>query len=335
MQKIKILYVERKFHENFSLERVFRQIARSLSPENFTFNFEQVKFLSGFTGMIRNLLNYRPSKADVYHITGQINYIALILPPRNTILTIHDLRILVDRKGIRRFIIKKMLFDFPLRKLKYVTAISQTTKDEIVREIGCQPDKIRVVEVPLDENYQPVQKKSFNRECPQILQIGTAFHKNVPNVIRALEGINCRLVIIGKLNTEMLSLLKEKHINYQNEFDLDEESVKQHYQMADLTVFCSLSEGFGLPIIEAQAMRTPVITSNINPMTEVAGNGALFVNPNDFLEIRKAIVKIITDEKCRSQLVENGIENIRRFQHSTVAKKYENLYKEVFEENQI
>ena len=228
-----------------------------------------------------------------------------------------------------------MYFDLPVRKSKYITAISQTTKDEVVKFTGCNPDKVRVIEVPLDESLQSAEKKEFNRECPTILQIGTAPHKNIPNVIRALEGINCELIIIGKLDAETLALLKEKNINYRNEFDLDEAAIVEHYRNADLTVFCSIAEGFGLPVIEAQAMRTPVVTSNINPMKEVAGNAALLVDPYNSSEIRKAVKKIIEDESLRKELVANGIENIKRYHPRVIAEKYEDLYREIFKENQI
>jgi glycosyltransferase involved in cell wall biosynthesis len=231
--------------------------------------------------------------------------------------------------------IKKLFVDLPVRKMDYITAISQTTKDEVIKYTGCSEDKIRVIEVPLDENLQADKKNEFNAECPKILQVGTAPHKNILNVIRALEGINCRLFIIGKLDDETLALLKEKNVDYQNEFDLDEEAIMKHYQTADLTVFCSIAEGFGLPIIEAQAMQTPVVTSNINPMKEVAGKGALLVDPNNPLEIREAVKKIIGDKQLREELVSYGTENIKRYHHKVIAEKYEDLYREIFEKNQI
>lgn len=333
--QIKVLFVERKFHDNFSLERVFRQVAKSISKEKFSVAFEQVKHLSTISGVFKDLATYQPSPADIYHITGHITYMALIFPRRKTILTIPDLRILAVRKGFRRYFIKKIFFDFPIRKMEYVTAISQTTKDEVVKYIGCPADKIRVIEVPLDENLQIDEKAEFNAECPTILQVGTAPHKNIPNVIKALEGINCCLIIIGKLNDKILSLLKEKNINYQNEFDLDEAAIIEHYRKADMTVFCSIAEGFGLPIIEAQAMKTPVVTSNINPMNEVAGRGALLVDPHNHLEIREAVKKIIEDEKLRKDLVSCGTKNFMRYHPKVIAEKYEALYKEVFEKNQI
>ena len=336
--QIKILFVERKFHDNFSLERVFRQVAKSVSKERFATAFEQVKFLSTVSGMMKNLLTYKPRAADVYHITGHITYMALTLPRGKTVLTIPDARILAVRRGVRRYFIKKMFFDLPVRKAKYVTAISQTTKDEVIKFTGCAAEKVRVIEVPLDESLQSgaaFEKKEFNAECPKILQVGTAPHKNIPNVIRALEGVNCELVIIGKLDAETRALLDEKNINYRNEFDLDEAAIVEHYRAADITVFCSIAEGFGLPVIEAQAMRTPVVTSDLNPMKEVAGNAALLVDPYNPSAIRAAIVKIIEDEQLRKELIANGIENIKRYHPRVIAEKYEDLYKEIFKENQI
>ncbi len=333
--RIKVLFVERKFHENFSLERVFRQVAKSISSDEFDCSFEQTKFLSTISGMIKNLLTYKPREADIYHITGHITYMALTLPPEKTILTIPDARILAVRKGLRRYLIKKMFFDLPVRRSKYVTAISQTTKDEVIKFTGCDAAKVRVIEVPLDESLKFAEKKEFDRECPKILQVGTAPHKNIPNVIRALEGVNCQLLIIGKLDDETLTLLKEKNINYRNEFDLDEAAIVEHYRNADLTVFCSIAEGFGLPVIEAQAMRTPVVTSDINPMKEVAGNAALLVDPYNPAEIRRAVKRIIEDDALRNELVANGIENVKRYHPKVIAEKYEDLYREVFQKNQI
>ncbi len=333
--QIKVLYVERKVENFFSLEKVTRQIAKSLSNKIFDVSFQQVKFLSNPVGVIKNLLTFKPQKADIYHIAGHIHYIALLLPRKNTVLTVHDLGILLVRKGIRRFFIKKMFFDLPFRKLEYITAISETTKNDILKYTNCKEEKIRIIENPLDENFTFENKAEFNADFPRILQIGTAPHKNLSNVIKALEGINCLLIIIGKLDEDTISLLKEKNINYQNEFGLEDDAVKKYYQTADLSVFCSLFEGFGLPIIESQAMKTPVITSNINPLKEVAGDGALLVNPHNYSEIRDAVKKIIVDKKLRENLVKRGIENIKRYDHKVIAEKYAELYREIYEKNQI
>ena len=288
----KILFVERKPSNSISIEKVFRQIAKNLSKAKFTTSFEQLNFGNDLIGTLKNLLFYRKSKADIYHITGHVHYIALILPKNRTILTVHDLGILYIRKGLRRYILKKLLFDLPIAKLKYITAVSETTKTEIIKYTGCRSEKIRVIENPLREDFCLTKKKPFNTDLPTILQIGTTYNKNLKNVVKALNGLHCRFRIIGQLDKKMLDFLEENQIKFQNKTDLNDLEIRKEYQDADIVTFCSTFEGFGLPIIEAQAMRTPVITSNINPMKDVAGDFAALADPNDFMHIRSIVLKI-------------------------------------------
>ncbi len=324
-----IIFIERKLHEFYSIEKVFRLIARNLNKEKFTSSFLQMPFINTITGISKNLAAFRPPSADIYHITGDIHYISLILPARKTVLTIHDLNILQTRKGWRRSILKKILFDLPIRKLKYITAISAATKNEIVFYTKCDPNKIIVIENPVDESLFALSKKVFNVECPNILQIGTAPHKNLVNLIKAIEKLNCRLTIIGKLGKEIELLLNEKKIASENRFDLTDAEIRLEYEKADIVAFCSLYEGFGLPVVEAQAMRTPLITSDIEPLRTIAGNGAFLCDPNDFKSIRKGIEKIINEPVYRSKLIVEGSKNVERFHPQKIAAKYESLYEEM------
>lgn len=331
--KTKILYVERKPSGAVSIEKVFRQLAKSLSKLNFTTTFQQLEFPNNTLGTIRNLLLFNKTKADIYHITGHIHYIALVLPKNKTILTVHDAGILHIRKGLRRFILKKILFDLPIKRLKFITAVSEATKKEIVYYTKCPESKIKVIENPLQEHFYPTQKKFFNSRCPTILQIGTTANKNLKNLIKALEGVNCRLKIIGELPEEMENLLKEKKITYENKSNLNDEEIGSEYAGADMVTFCSTFEGFGLPIIEAQAMLTPVITSNISPMKEVAGDAAALADPTDCNSIRQCILRIINNENYRENLVKNGIVNVKRYQPETIAALYADIYQEIISIN--
>ncbi|MGI8639527.1 MAG: glycosyltransferase family 4 protein [Pyrinomonadaceae bacterium] len=327
--KPKIVYVERKFWESVSLEKVFGQIEKNISKEKFETLFVQLPYLSTLTGIIKNFIFFKKPQADIYHITGHIHFIALILPKEKTVLTIPDLTILRTRKGLRQYLIKKLFFELPVRKLKYITAISEATKNEIIKYTNCEEGKIRVIEIPLSDDLYLEIGKTFNSECPTILQIGTARHKNIINLAKALKGINCRLRIIGKLDEELLNELKINQITFTNDFGLSDAEIRNEYEKADIVAFCSTSEGFGLPIIEAQAMRTPVITSNLDPMKEVAGGAAVLVEPNDVLSIREGVLKIINDEFLRNALIEKGLINIKRFEPVYVAGLYENLYREI------
>lgn len=327
--KTKVLFVERKPSSSVSIEKVFGQIAKKLSKDEFEPSFQQLSHPNNTFGIIKNLLFFRKAKADIYHITGHIHYIALILPKRNTVLTVHDLGILHIRSGLRRYILKKLLLDFPVKRLNYITAISEATKKEIVFYTNCAPEKIRVIENPLQEQFHPDNKKEFNSECPRILQIGTTYNKNLKNLIKALSDIKCRLMIVGKLDAETKNLLKSDNITFENKIDLDDSEIRNEYQEADIVTFCSTFEGFGLPIIEAQAMLTPVVASDISPLKEVAGGAAALAEPNDYLSIRKQIRRVIEDQSYRTDLVKAGVENVKRFDPEQITSLYENLYRKI------
>jgi glycosyltransferase involved in cell wall biosynthesis len=329
--KTKILFIERKLGDFTSIENVFRQIAEYLSKDKFEFSFQKLIFGNSLTGVLKNLIFFRKNAADIYHVTGHVHYIALLLPPERTVLTIHDLGFLHTRKGARRFVLKKILLDLPVKKLKYITAVSDATKQEIIYQTNCDAEKIRVIENPLRDGFLVGEQRNFDRENPTILQVGTMENKNIPNLAKALNGIHCKLKIVGRLNSELTGILNDNKIVYENVFDLNDEQMKRAYADCDLVAFCSAYEGFGLPILEAQARKKPVITSDLSPMKEVAGRGAFLADPNNVSSIREGIVKIINDENYRKNLIEAGAKNIERFAPSNISGQYETLYREMIQ----
>ena len=324
--KYKVLYVERKLFESVSIEKAFRQIAASLSSD-FEVEFQQLPYGNRFSDTIRNLLFFRKRPADIYHITGQVHYIALLFARVNTVLSIMDVRFLYRNPGPRRWLLKKLYVDWPLRRLDFITAISEQTKNEIIRYTGCPEGKIVVLDLPLVMTVDTVESRKFDLLKPTILQVGTMENKNIPTLAKALNGIDCKLRIIGRLSQDQISALAENRIQYENAQDITDEQLRDEYGAADMVSFCSTYEGFGLPIIEAQAFRTPVITSNLSPMIETAGGAAYLADPADFMSIRQGIRKIIDDETYRNQLIESGLKNVGRFAPEAVSAQYEGLYR--------
>jgi glycosyltransferase involved in cell wall biosynthesis len=102
-----------------------------------------------------------------------------------------------------------------------------------------------------------------------------------------------------------------------------------------MLVFPSVYEGFGLPIMEAQLTGRPVLTSNLSPMKEVAGKGAMLTDPYDPQSIRAGIIKIIDDDVFREQMVQDGFENVKRFDPDIVAGQYASLYEELIEKKMM
>ena len=145
-------------------------------------------------------------------------------------------------------------------------------------------------------------------------------------IIQACSGVECRLLIIGKLNEKQLALLDKERIKYTNKKNLTNKEVYECYVQADMLCFPSLYEGFGMPIIEAQATGRVVITSNIRPMSDVAGEGAFFVNPYSVDEIRNAIVSLSSNKKMREKLIDNGLKNCLDYTSEKIAHSYCELY---------
>jgi len=323
-----VFFFRKPFAGYHSIEELFGNIIKHL-PGDIIPQIHISRFASnGICKRIYNLIEVLFFRQQVNHITGDIHYIAYLLPRRKTLLTIHDLEIVKRNKFIKRHIILFFWFFIPIKRVKYITVISTFTKQELLKYLHVPDKKIKIVPdcIPGTIEYSP---KSFDSGCPRILQIGTKKHKNVPNLIEAIKNIPCKLIIIGEMEPELIALLNWNHIQYENYYNLSYEEVIDVYRKVDLVAFLSTYEGFGLPILEAQAMGRPVITSNLASMPEVAGEGALLVNPNDVRAIRESIKFLIHDAQLRQQLIASGLENIKRFTPTAIAEKYAELYREM------
>jgi glycosyltransferase involved in cell wall biosynthesis len=313
---------------NYSVEFIFRDVRNRLASfvrarEAFS-NYES----SGVLKRLYNCIEAAGRQGEVNHITGDINYIGVFLRKRKTIQTILDCVHLTSTTGIKHAVIKLIWVTIPVRRARYVTAISESTKKEILKYVSCDPDKIVVIPVAISDRFAPEQK-TFDAGCPRILQLGTAPNKNIDRLAEALQGIPCILDIVGRQVPELEELLKAKGIRYEYSWGLSDEEILKKYHTADLISLVSTYEGFGMPILEAQAVGRPVISSNILSMPEVAGDAACLVDPYDVSAIREGILKIINDSAYREELVRKGQANIKRFDPQKIALQYLDLYKKI------
>lgn len=270
----------------------------------------------------------RQGQGMVNHITGDIHYLTLALDPQRTILTIHDLRFLNQPSPFKRALLKLLWVTLPVRRARYVTVISAATRNELLKLVNLPGDKLRVIPNCLDPHFT-FSPKDLNADCPTILQVGTTDNKNLPRLAHALRGIPCRLQILGRPTAAQEEVLRKNGVGYAWAAGLSREAVVKLYGQADLLCFVSTCEGFGLPVIEAQAVGRPVITSNLSSLPEVAGNGALLVDPYDVAAIRAAVQRVIGEPALRTELVSAGQENIQRFTPQRIAGLYADLYREI------
>jgi len=231
-------------------------------------------------------------------------------------------------------LLKWLWLKIPIAKSTFVTAISQCTKDEILKYTNCNPNKLRVIYNCISPSFKPVPKK-FNKEKPVLLQIGTRKNKNVEGLIKAIAGMNCRLEIVGRPSKEVIQLMEEHHIDFNCNGRLSEKELVQKYIDCDVLVFVSFFEGFGMPIIEANAVERVVVTGNASAMPEIAGDAACLVEVLNIESIRAGIIRVIEDDLYREKLIEAGRVNRKRFDPTYIANQYYELYKEVYSKNNL
>lgn len=162
-----------------------------------------------------------------------------------------------------------------------------------------------------------------------MLQVGTAENKNLARVIVACRDLPVELTIVGAMSAGERSQLHALGIPYENRVELDDGALIAAFESCDALIFASTYEGFGLPIIEAQSVGRPVITSRFGATAETAGGAACLVDPFDTADIARGIRRLIDDPRYASELVAGGLENVARFAPERVAEAYAGLYREL------
>lgn len=328
-RRIEVVHFQRKPPLGFfSVERLFEDV-RSALPDDIAVRVHLNHYLSeGFWGRLVDVLRAKTHQGEVNHVTGDVHYLTYLLDRRRTVLTILDCVTLERLTGLRRWVFWFFWFWVPEKRCAAITVISESTKQQVLRYLRCNPDKIKVIHCPVSDEFVS-SAKPFNGQCPRILQVGTTENKNIPRVAEALQGLDCNLSIIGPLSDAQIAILDRYCINYENHVGLSREALVDQYRQADLVMFASLYEGFGLPIVEANAIGRPVITSRLYSMPEVGGDAACYVDPYDVAEIRTAVDRIVQDRNYREELVEKGLRNVERFRPAAIAKEYALLYRTV------
>ncbi len=248
-----------------------------------------------------------------------------------------------------RKLIFRLIFLMVVKRSDSIITLSEAGSEELKKLDRSLNKKIKVIYPASDEifrklsNYKKVEevREKFNFVGEMILYVGMIRpHKNLLRVLEALkllineENRHCFLVIGGGKETDLFFLKGmankfgiSKHVFFSG--SLTDSEVVALMNAADVFVFPSLEEGFGLPPLEAMACGTPVITSNLSSLPEVVGDAALLVNPYDVQEIASAIKKVLTDPKLRESLIKKGFERVKRFSWEKTAKKTLQIYQEI------
>lgn len=313
---------------HFSIERVFADIRRGL-PSDVTTHTATSRFPSrGVLPRLYNTIDAVFRQGEVNHITGDVHHLAIFLQKRRTLLTIHDCQHLERLRGLRRLLYFIFWFWIPVRRAALISTVSETTRQHVLSQVACDPRKVRVIHNPVSSDFKPVPSE-FRAHYPRILQIGTGINKNLPRVAEALAGIPCHFRIIGRLSAQQVHSLTNTRIDFSSAAGLSDMEIVAEYRECDMVVFASTYEGFGLPIVEANAVGRPVVTSNLLSMPEIAGAAACLVDPYDVESIRQGVLRVIRDADYRRSLIDAGFQNVHRFRPETIAAQYAELYREL------
>lgn len=319
-------------HGSFSVERMFEDVRAAL-PGDIDVTLQINRFASrGVLGRVWDTCRARWLRGDVNHVLGDVHYLMLLLPRRRSVLTVLDFVSLYRLRSVKRWLLWLFWYKWPLRRAALVTVISNFTLQSLIDLAHYPADRIRVIPPPLSPEF--VYSSPPERgERVRVLQIGTTPNKNLSRLFQALAGLPVLLVVVGTLSSEHHRLLDALQIQCENLAGLSRAELLEQYRRADLVTFASTYEGFGMPIVEAQAVGRPVVTSTIEPMPETSGRAACLVDPTDVSDIRRGIIAVMDKPDYARELVERGLENAKRFAPQRVAEQYADVYREVHRNN--
>jgi glycosyltransferase involved in cell wall biosynthesis len=311
---------------NYSVEAIFKDLRCRLSDIQIR-HLQAPCYSNGFLRRLWILFHAWWMQRGVTHITGDITFAAIAMRKSTTVLTILDC-IGADRPGWKGWLYRKIWFEWPVNCSAIVTTISEASKSDIIKYTGCDPNKVVVTGVAISPSFQPMPKL-FNTTKPRILQIGTAPNKNLERLAEAMKELNCELRIVGQPNDSQRRTLEENRIEYSHVVGLSENELLEEYRQCDIVSFASTFEGFGMPILEGNAVGRVVITGNCTSMPEVAGEAACLVDPFCVKSIKDGLMRVILDHGYRRFLLQNGFRNVSRYSPASVAGKYREVYLQV------
>ena len=284
-------------------------------------------------------------RLDLIHFA---NFNFPILYPGKFVVTIHDLARYVF-PGVR---LQGQIFKWgyyltmwmAVRRANKIIAVTKYTRDEVVKKLGGNLKKIAVILEGIDVDRFPQRRgvesslrERYGLRWPVLFYVGNwRSHKNIPTLLDAFrimrdKGVQAHLVLGGKAEPEVMELI-HKH-TYKKDIVvagfIANEELPDYYALADVFVYPSLYEGFGLQVLEAQYMGVPVAASNATTLPEVGSDAARYFNPLDANDLALVVSSILRSKKTQDTLRSRGLRNLKRFSWEKCAKETLKVFEEV------
>lgn len=331
--RIRVLHLQRSPRPaQFSVERLFEDV-RSALPCDIDVSLRVcAQENRGLFPRLRDAVAASVARRPVTHVLGDAHYLAWFLPRKGTVLTVLDCVNLRRLTGVRRWLYWVAWYWWPLRRCEAVTVISEFSKLELMSWSKIPPERIVVIPPPLSPEFTgliDVPPLDARPRPHRILQVGTKGNKNLERVIEAATGLDATLVIVGGVDAALRERMHHLRVRHEILTALSRPELLNEYERASALCFVSTYEGFGLPIIEAQATGCPVLTSTVCSMPEVAGGAALTVDPYDVQQIHEGLSTLLRGGLIVDRLIAQGKANVARFNVVDVAARYSYIYREV------
>lgn len=279
---------------------------------------------------------------DIYHgLSGELPF-GIHRTNVKTVVTIHDTIFMrypeLYSAGYRRLFARKV--QYACNHADIVIAISEQTKQDIITYFHADESKIRVVyqgcnnrfrEPVIDENVAQI-KKQYGLPAQYVLTVGAIEpRKNLRNLIEAMHTahIEMPLVVVGapsKYAVQMSRLAQQCNIDMQYVHHLPFENLPAVYKGASVFCYPSIYEGFGIPILEAMCVGTPVVTSTGSCFAETGGEAALYADPSSPEQIGSQLSRVLSDKVLRNTMIGKGLEQAGRFTDEKVANNLISVY---------
>lgn len=289
----------------------------------------------------------RQHRLDLLHSP---HYTMPLAKPCRAVVTFHDLTFFLypEMHLLYKRIFFRTMMPLAARRADALIAISHSTRADLTRILGIAPSKVETIPYGIAPHFQPVTDwRALDAFCaryhlsrPFVLYVGNLEpRKNLPTLVRAFAplvraGLPHTLVMAGSRgwkDAPIFATIQELGLTSRVHFPgyIPQSELPMLYSAADLFVYPSFYEGFGLPVLEAMACGVPVITSNISSMPEVAGDAAVLVDPAAVDALANAMHHLLTDSVLRATLAAKGLARAREFSWERAAQATLSLYTRV------
>ncbi len=289
-------------------------------------------------------------KLDLLHC---LHYTMPLFPTCPTIVTLHDMTFFLYPQ--LHTVAKRFFFRFFIRwsaqHAGALIAVSESTRQDALRLLPLAANRITATPLGVKSEFIHLQedvrldlvRQKYHLPEKFILNVGLLEpRKNLPALLRAFQQIaphfpDHRLAMVGRLGwmyEEIFKLVEELHLTEKVVFPgyVDAEDLPAVYTLAEVFVYPTLYEGFGLPALEAMACGTPVITSRSSALPEIVGDAGILVTPGDEVELAGALRNVLTDQTLRARLSEAGIQRAALFTWQRTASLTWQVYEQLLSE---